>query len=131
MTKLKNSNWDKIKKKRNCDKNQKLIMWQNSKCDNTQKLKLWKNSNHVKNWIVTKLRNSNWDKTQKPKLWQKSKSEIVKKLYLWQNLKTPLVWTNWHLDNRWDVFGAVQIYQILTFQQKSGEALKVYSWFFG
>ena len=69
MTKLKNSNCDKTKKKVNFTK------IKNSNCDKTQKLKLWQES---KIQIVTKLKKSNcdnmkksdFDKTQKLKLWQ-------------------------------------------------------------
>ena len=84
VTKLKKSNWDKIKKKiklwqnwktesvtklknsnsdqsqnSNCDK---FKWWQNSNCDKTQKLKFWQNSN---NQIVTKIKINNCDKTKK------------------------------------------------------------------
>ena len=48
----------------------------NSNCDKTQKLKLWQNS---QNQIVTTLKNSNFDK--------KTKNKIVTKLKLWQNSK--------------------------------------------
>ena len=60
----------------------------NSNCDKTQKLKLWQNSNtqivtkveNSETEIVTKLKNSNCDKTQKLKFWQNSKTQIVTKL---------------------------------------------------
>ena len=84
MTKLKNSNGDKTKKKSNCDKNQKLLLWQNLKKTNVvTKLKLWQNSNCDKTPIVTKLKmwqNSNCDKTQKSKIVHLLKTQIVMKL---------------------------------------------------
>ena len=58
MTKLKNSN---------CDKTQKLKLWQNSKWDKTPK--------------------SNWDKTENANCEKKK----LKKVNLWQNSKTPIV----------------------------------------
>ena len=61
-TKLKNSNSNIIK---------------NSNCDKTQKLKLWQNS---KSKMVTKLKNFNGDKTQKLKLWHNLSTQIVTKL---------------------------------------------------
>ena len=52
----------------------------NSNCDKTQKLKLWQNS---KTWIVTKLKKSNCDKNQKLKWGQNSKTEFATKLKNW------------------------------------------------
>ena len=101
VTKGKNTNSEKIKNY-DCDKTQKLKLWQNSKtyCDKTQKLKLWQNS---KAKIVTKLKNSNGEKLTSDssdicdssdkkiqshffffclslKLWQNSKTQIMTKL---------------------------------------------------
>ena len=69
----------------NCEKSQKIKLWQNSKtrimtklkklnCDKTQKLKLWQNS---KTQIVTKLKNSNCDKTKKNQIATKLEVQIV------------------------------------------------------
>ena len=49
----------------------------NSNCDKTQKLKLWQNS---KTQIVTKLKNSNCYKTQNCKFWQNSNCDKTQKL---------------------------------------------------
>ena len=67
-------------KKSNCDKTQKIKLWQNSKNQivtklknqivTTQKLKSWQNS---KTEIVTKLKNSNGDKTKKKNYCDKTK----------------------------------------------------------
>ena len=67
-------------KKSNCDKEKKLIMWQNSKTKNVTKLikiKLWHKS---KTQIVSKIKNSNCDKSQKLKLWQNWKTQTMTKL---------------------------------------------------
>ena len=53
-----------------------------SNCDENQKLKLWWNS---KTQIVMKLKNLNCDETKKLKLWQKLKNSILTKFKLWQN----------------------------------------------
>ena len=123
VTKLKNSNYDKIQKlkmgqKSTFDKTPvvtKLKLWLNSNFYKTQvvtKLKLWEKNHKLKNdktRIVTKLGNSNYDKTQKLKLKQNLKAQIWTKLELWpisiyeENLKGLLVRTFWHLHNRWDV----------------------------
>ena len=56
--------------------NSKTKMGQNSNCDKTQKLILWQNS---KIQIVTKLKNISCYKTKKLKLWPNSKTQIVTK----------------------------------------------------
>ena len=59
-------------KKSNCDKTQKLKLWQTLTTQIVTKLKnmkLWQNPNPQ---IVTKLNNSNCDKTQKLKFWSKN-----------------------------------------------------------
>ena len=102
VTKLNNSN---------CDKTQKLKLWQNSKtetetkhtnfkCDNLQKLKLeqnqkrklWQNSKlklwqNSKTQIATKLENSYCDRTKHPSFEKLKNSNIdtTKKIKLWQN----------------------------------------------
>ena len=101
MTKLNNLN---------CDKTQKLKLWQNLKTqiptklknsnwEKNPKLKLWpnsKDSNCDKTQIATKLKNSNRDKTQKLKLQKKINWNCDKtlKLKLSQNSKT-LRWSAW------------------------------------
>ena len=55
-----------IVKKKNL-KTQIVTKIKNSNCDKTQKLKLWQNS---KTQIATKLENLNCDKTKKSELWQ-------------------------------------------------------------
>ena len=102
MTKVKIQNVTKLKNS-NCDKSQKLRLWQysktqivtnltNSKCYKTQnsncyktikKKKLWQNS---KTKILTKLKNSNCNKTKKLKLWP------TQKINFWQNSKTQRAW---------------------------------------
>ena len=77
MTKLKNTNNDKIKKM------WQLKLWQNlknkivtklkSNWEKTQKLKYYKIQ---KNWNVTKLKNSNCDETKKNKIVAKLKNLI-------------------------------------------------------
>ena len=63
----------------------KLWQLQNSNCDKTQKLKLWEKKKvqnvncQTKTKIVSKLENSNCDKSQKLKLWQNSTTQIVTK----------------------------------------------------
>ena len=91
VTKLKNSNCDKTKKKSNFDKAQKLKLLLNSKNQIVTQLKLWKKSNCDKTKILTKLKNFKCDKIQivtklKLKLWQNAKTHIVKKLELWKIL---------------------------------------------
>ena len=44
--------WDKTLKNQ-CDKTQKLKMWQNSRCDKTKKNQMWQNST---TWNVIKLK---------------------------------------------------------------------------
>ena len=76
VTKVKNSN---------CDKTQKLKLWQQSNWDKTQnvtKLKLWQN---FKTQIVTKLKTQIVTKLKKLKFYQNQK------IKLWQNLKTQIV----------------------------------------
>ena len=87
------------KLKKNVDKTQKLLMWQNWKTqivtklkkstfDNTQQLKMLQNSNIDKTQIVKK--NANFDKTQQLKLWQINKNSkcdktcIMTNLHLWE-----------------------------------------------
>ena len=80
---------------------------------------IWQDS---KTLIVKKL-NSNWFKIHKLKLWQNSKTQVVtsqkvkltklkknsncdKTQFLTNLLKSLLVKTTWHLDNKWDVLWA-------------------------
>ena len=73
VTKLKNSNCDKTKKKFNGDKTKKTQFITNIK------VKLCQES---KTLILTKLTNINWDKTQKIKMRQNSNFDKTKKLKL-------------------------------------------------
>ena len=59
----------------------KLKIWEKKKlnCNRAQKLKMWQNTKYQ---IVTKLENSNRDYTQTLKFWRNFNN------YLWQNLKT-------------------------------------------
>ena len=71
MTKLRDSN---------CDKTQKLKLWQNSKTHIVTKVKVWQNSNGDKNQIVKKKsKATQCDKTQTVT------TQIVTKFMLWQN----------------------------------------------
>ena len=89
----------------NCDKTQNFKLWQrlktqivttlkNSKCDKIQRLKLWQNS---KTLFLIKQKKSNSDKTKK-------NSSPEKTQFLTKSL---LVRTTRHLENGWDVLGAV------------------------
>ena len=83
VTKHKNSNCDKLK----------LQLWQNSKCDKT----LTQIVTKLKNWIVTKLGNSNYDC---------SNSDIGDIVVVTVVIVTSFRKTTWHLNNQWDIIGA-------------------------
>ena len=73
VTKLKNPNCEKLKKKPNIDKTKKnqteTKLKKSLNCGKTQELKLWQNSKffwqNLKDQIVTKLKNSNCAKLKK------------------------------------------------------------------
>ena len=100
-------NW----KTKNVTKLKKMKLWQNSKTEIVTKLKKSNCDKTKKNQILTKLKNSSCDKTQSLKLWQTKKIKLWKlkktncdKTQFMANfLKSLLVRSTWHLDNRWDV----------------------------
>ena len=106
--------WQNLKTQRYNSKTQKI---QNINCDKTQKLKVWQNS---KKFIVTKLKNLSCDKTQTLKVWTISKTPMVRKKITNSNCekkkKKILITTklnfqqnskkSWHLHDRWYVFRA-------------------------
>ena len=85
VTKLKSSRCDNCENS-NFDLTQKLKIW------NTLKLQLWQNPN------FEKTQNLNCDKTHKLRLLQNSNGDKA--------LKTLLIRTTWHLNNRWDILWA-------------------------
>ena len=72
----------------NCDKTQKLKLWQISKTQIVKKIifKLWElqhsNSDKTQTQTVTKLKNSNRDQSQKHKFWQLKNSNCDKTLII-------------------------------------------------
>ena len=126
MTKLKE------KKHSNCDKAQKLKLWQNLKFEiatnSTEivKKKKNKNSNCDKTYIMTKLQTHKFKYQQnlKTQIWNKLKNincDKTKKSnsYYWiskeKNFNCFLLRTTWHLNNRWDVLCAAFWYLALFF----------------
>ena len=95
VIKLKNLKREKIQKLILCWnlKTQMVTKLKKSNCDKTQKLRLWQNSKKSKCDKTWKLKQSNYDKTQvvtKLKLWQKSnfdKNQNVTKIKLWSKNK--------------------------------------------